>query len=263
MSRIAFADEHGVAEDTRCYSIGAIAIAKSGLQEFNRTFADLKLVHGVSRDVCWHDVDNEPGLVNFAIEWTHRIASSNLARIDTIVVDTQRYRKWTEQNANREDAFYRTYTYLLRHLAAQLREPMEILIDDRSDSYDKHDEVLETIGNRMLAQLHSTGRLENVRRVASADHPGVQLADLFTGAIGTVHRMFLDSTLPVGQDQRLAINSMARMLGWDALHYDTMPNSHFNIWHFPIEYRSYPATRAVRCALRPEFVGRDALTDRK
>jgi hypothetical protein len=38
---------------------------------------------------------------------------------------------------------------------------------------------------------------------------------------------------------------MARLLGWDAPHYDTMPNDKFNIWHFPIEYRALPGTRDV------------------
>ena len=38
---------------------------------------------------------------------------------------------------------------------------------------------------------------------------------------------------------------MANMLGWDKLVYDTYPNKDFNIWHFPSENRSRPATKAI------------------
>jgi len=38
---------------------------------------------------------------------------------------------------------------------------------------------------------------------------------------------------------------MANMLGWDQLVYDTYPNKDFNIWHFPSENRSRPATKAI------------------
>jgi hypothetical protein len=68
---------------------------------------------------------------------------------------------------------------------------------------------------------------------------------MLTGAVAASHRVLLDPGAPLNFGKRLAIARMAALLGWDALHYDTMPNDKFNIWHFPIEYRAFPSTRKV------------------
>jgi hypothetical protein len=151
--------------------------------------------------------------------------------------------------------------YLLRHLARQVADITDVLIDDRSDSYGKQTEVVETIGNHMLAQLQSRGRLSNVTKVRSHDHPGVQIADFLTGAVATSHRLLLDSGTPVNPAKRLAIARLANLLGWDALHYDTFPHSKFNVWHFPTEYRAQPATRRVQRARLVPFIRPEDLSE--
>ncbi|MEI9942150.1 MAG: DUF3800 domain-containing protein [Pseudomonadota bacterium] len=254
MSRIAFADESGIGGKPKCYAIGIVSVAQRKLAGFNHVFERLTKQHGVSSEVKWENVRNGHGLINLGIDWLHRILKSNTARFDVIVVNTEQYRKWSERGADRETAFYLTYTYLLRHLARQVRETTEVLIDDRSDEYPKQHEVVETIANRMLDQLHSTGRLDKVTKVPSHQYPGVQVADLMTGAINAGHRLFLDPDAPLNPGKRLAISRMASLLGWDALHYDTFPHNKFNIWHFPKTYRAVPASRQIRVPRLTPFI---------
>ena len=253
MARVAFADESGIDGSTKCYAIGVVSVAASRIGHFNQVFESLKRKHGVDNEVRWTSVRNSHGLVNLGIDWLHRIVTSSTARFDAIVVNTALYRKWRD-SAGREEAFYRTYTFLLRHLALRVREETTVMIDDRSDEYPKRHEVVETITNRMLAQLHATGRLKDVIKVRSHDHPGIQIADMLTGAVASSHRLFLDPAAPINAAKRLAIQRMASLIGWDALHYDTFPHDKFNIWHFPLECRGTPASRKINVARLAPFI---------
>ena len=119
----------------------------------------------------------------------------------------------------------------------------------RSDSYAKRHEMVESIGNSMLAQLESRGRLNSVRKVPSKDYLGVQVADILTGAINSAHIRYIDSRHSINAGKILTISRLAELLGWDDLCYDTYPDEKLNIWHFPIEYRGIP------CSLSPKFTG--------
>lgn len=143
---------------------------------------------------------------------------------------------WQGGAAEHETAFYKTYTYLLRHISARARQTTEVVIDARSDRYGKRDEAMLTIGNRMLARLASGGQLGSVRKVTSHESPGVQLADGLTGAINTAH-LLASQDLSVHPGKVLAIRRLATQLGWDHLAYDTYPHPKFNVWHCPIEFR--------------------------
>jgi hypothetical protein len=264
MSRIAFADESGIHGNTKCYAIGVVSVAKNRLGGFNGVFELLKKQHGVSQEVKWSSVRSGHGLINLGIDWLHRILKSDTARFDVIVVNTEQYRKWSQQGADREAAFYVTYTQLLRHLARQVRVTTEVFIDDRSDEYPKQHEAVETIANRMLGKLHTTGRLGRVTKVPSHEHPGIQVADMMTGAVAASHRLFLDPSTSLNSGKRLAIERMATLLGWDSLHYDTYPHDKFNIWHFPREFRATPMSREIRVPrLIPFITSEDLGIDRR
>lgn len=260
MSRIAFADESGTDANPKCYAIGVVSVAKRRLGNFNRVFELLKRQHGVEQEVRWSSVRNGHGMINLGIDWMHRILKSNTARFDVIVVNAEQYQKWSQRGADREEAFYVTYTFLLRHLAKQVKVTTEVFIDDRSDEYPKQHEVVETIANHMLNKLHSSGRLDRVTKVPSHEHPGIQVADMLTGAIAASHRLYLDPKTRLNAGKRLAIERMASVVGWDALHYDTFPHDKFNIWHFPTEYRADPATREIRVSKLIPFIKPTDLT---
>jgi len=254
VSRIAFADESGIDGNPKCYAIGVVSVAKNRLGSFNAVFEQLKKEHGFSQEVRWKSIGKGHGLINLSIDWLYRILKSNTVRFDVIVVNTEQYRKWSQQGADREGAFYATYTQLLRHLARQVRVTTEVFIDDRSDEYSKQHEAVETIANRMLNKLHSSGRLDRVTKVRSHDYPGIQVADIMTGAVAASHRLYLDPKARLNAGKRLAIQRMAALLGWDALHYDTYPHDKFNIWHFPTEYRATPESRPIRVPRMIPFI---------
>lgn len=248
MSIIGFAHESGLDDDTKCYAIGAVVVPDAELTAFNESIDSRASAHGVTGRATWQGVSNNHRLINFTLECLHQVLSSKTTRFSAIVVNTQVYRKWSEPSADRTVAFSITYTYLLKYLATVLSGPIEMFVEDRPDSYDKEHEVLEIVGNRMLAQLPTAGHLDAVKKVCSREHRGLQLADLFTGALCDAHRLRLDPEAHIDGGKRLAISRMAQLLGLDALHYDTWPNSHFNIWHFPKEFRAQPATVDIRCA---------------
>lgn len=254
MTRVAFADESGTDGKAPCYAIGVISCDASCLQGFEGFFRDKLLSHGVLGEAKWKKVKNSHGLINFALDALDAILSSKSASFDTIVVNTSLYRNWHSPLMTKEEAFYKTYTLLLRHIAGRANLPSEIFIDDRSDSYPKRHEVMENIGNHMLAQLASAGRLTGLHKVDSRQHVGIQVADLLTGAINAAHARRINPRFPLHSGKRLALDRLAQMLGWDDLCYDTMPSDKFNIWHFPIEYRAVPRTLPIMRASKVPYV---------
>jgi len=74
--------------------------------------------------------------------------------------------------------------------------------------------------------------------------PGVQVADLLTGAITSSHIRYLSPNAPINDGKLLTINRLSSMIGWDDLCYDTYPHPCLNIWHFPTEYRAMPKSLA-------------------
>jgi hypothetical protein len=254
MKRIAFADESGIDGKTSCYAIGVVSFDADRLEEFEAYFKSKLISHGVQGEGKWTKVRNGHGLINFSLDALNSILRSQSASFDAIVVNTSLFRNWNSILRTKEDAFYQTYTLLLQHIAKRGDVPAEIYIDDRSDSYAKRDEMMQNIGNNMLAQLATSGRLTGVCKVDSHIFVGVQVADLLTGAIAAAHTRKLNPRIPLHSGKKLAIERLADMLGWDDLCYDTMPSDKFNIWHFPIEYRALPRTRAVIPSVRVRYV---------
>jgi hypothetical protein len=243
---MAFADESGTSKISKCYTIGVICVRREKLNEFNKRFQELMKSHQVQGELKWTHVRNSHGTINCILDLLKEIIQTDGITFDAIVVNKQLYRNWQGGSLQQETAFYKTYTQLLRHIARRSRDTAEVFIDNRSDNYPKQHEVVETIGNYMLAKLHSSGRLKLVQKVNSSTMPGIQIADVITGAINSSHLRYLDSRTSINKGKTIAINRMAQMLGWDDLCYDTMPHPKFNIWHFPIEYRTKPKTKALR-----------------
>jgi len=242
MSRIAFADESGTDGRSKCYTIGVVSFEASCLRSFEEYFTSLHNSHGVQGEAKWTRIRGSHGLINFSLDVMNSILRSHTASFDAIVVNTALFRNW-RLFESKESAFYQTYTYLLRHIVRRARETAEVYIDDRSDAYAKRHEMVEKIGNYMLARLESRGRLTNVQKVSSRDHVGIQVADLLTGAINAAHARHLDPQFVMHPAKHLAIERLSRLLGWDDLCYDTMPSKKFNIWHFPPEFRATPRTQ--------------------
>ena len=244
MPRIAYADESGTAAGTKCYTIGIVTVPEAKESEFEEWFRELKRMHGVNQELKWTRIRRSHGAINCLLDLLRQVMTSPYLTYDSIVVQKELYRNWQGGSAQEEVAFYKTYTLLLRHIARRTKDSVEVYIDDRSDSYPKQHEVVEAIGNNMLAQLQSSGRLTSVTKASSKNLSGIQAADILTGAINAAHQRYLDPKTQLNDGKALAIERLAEMLGWDDLCYDTMPDLRMNIWHFPREYRRVPETLA-------------------
>jgi hypothetical protein len=259
--RIAFADESGTHGPTRCYGIGAVSLEADRLEAFNAKFAQLKTKHNLGSELNWEELHNRFSDINAILDWVDVILRATTATFDVIVVNTALYKNWSCSTMTREKAFYRTYTQLLTTVAKRGAAPTKVSIDERSDSYPRNNEVIELVGNRMLAQLAESGTLKNVEMVSSAATPGIQVADVLVGLIVAAHTRLLDLDAPMNPAKHLAIDRVATMFGWDHLFYDTMPLSKLNIWHFPIEWRAQPRTRDIKYSGMVPYVSKVDLRD--
>jgi len=243
---LVFADESATSPDSPCYGIGALVVPSVVQDAFVDAFDKLRGQHGVAHELKWNDIGSSHGSINFVLDWMGIIQQTNLT-FGTIVVHKGHYRLWSSPGADREEAFYKTYTLLMNDLAKRRQGEFEVYIDRRTDRYEKHDEVMEKITNYMLARIGARSKITHVTKSDSKLVAGIQIADVLTGAITASHREYLAGSSMLRRGKRLLVNRLAMMLGWDALWYDTMPNSHFNIWHFPPEeFRARPRTREVR-----------------
>jgi hypothetical protein len=254
MSYTIFADESGTDNDSKCYTIGALVIESERIKRFGDFIDKLKKKYGVIGEAKWNRVSNMFGHVNFGIELFRAVLGSGL-RYASIVVKKSDYRKWAD---NKEEAFYSTYSYVLRHAVQNRGQDYSVWIDDRSDTYKKQHEKLQVITNHMLRGIRSRANFSTVTKESSTHFPGIQAVDYITGAVNSAHNSLLDGAFQVNPAKQTVIRKFAEMLGWDTLHYDTWPNDEFNIWHFPDDggYRAYPATKKVKLNLNVELIPR-------
>lgn len=254
--RIVYADESGTSGGEKCYTIGALLVPDDEQDALEVELTSLAENHGVVGEVKWKKVSSSHGLINFGIDGFRRIAKSACC-FNAIVVNKALYGKWS---GDKEEAFYTTCTLLLQHCAGAAGEEIQVNIDNRQDSYEKRTEVVEIIGNHMLAKLSSLGRLSNVTMLDSKTSKCMQVTDFLTGAINHAHHRFLNPDLQMSNGKKLFIARLAQCLGWNDIIYDTYPNLDFNIWHFPIEWRAVPATKNIRINLSIPYVTAEDLS---
>jgi hypothetical protein len=253
----AFADESATDSQYGSYGIGALIIPESRLARFNEYFVDRLRQHGVIGEARWKKVAGSHGLINLALELWRDLLKHPSVRFSVIVVRKDLYRKWAQ---DKEEAFYVTYTFLLRHAANLRPGEFEVVIDDRSDRYGKRDEVLEIVSNHMLRAMKSDSEIVRVRKDDSKLLPGLQAADLLTGAITHAHVLALEPSRSVNPGKTLLLERMAAAAGWSDLYCDTFPDSPMNIWHFPQEdWRGVPETRRVLPVGAVNFVTKEGL----
>lgn len=257
MKEIIFADESGTDNDSSCYSIGAVIVQDTVLDGFNNKFYELKKRYNIQDEIKWSKIRTNYGAMNFVLDWFHLLVNARSASFRVIVVNKSLYRNWSGNSSNKERAFYVTYTQLLHDKARQSgKSTYDVYIDHRTDTYNKQHEVVQIITNHMLAQVQKTQRINLVEKTDSKLLPGIQVADLLTGAINTGHRLYLESDLQINAGKRLLLSRIADLLGWDLLCYDTYPQPKFNIWHFPKEYRAMPGTREIHLKQEIPYITR-------
>jgi|26BtaG_2_1085354.scaffolds.fasta_scaffold03963_1 hypothetical protein len=247
-----FADESGTNDGLDCFAIGCILIPVEVLDEFYGEVTALIKKHNIpNNELKWEGIRNSHGRVNFLIDVVKLLLADNPYVFVSMVVLKEPYRKW---RSDKEEAFYTCHTELMTFCARELNSTLVAKIDDKSDAYDKHHEVVKIIANYNLK--NGGGQIKSVNRENSRDELLIQVADLITGAITAGHNLFQAPDMDIHAGKRLAIQKIAASLGWDGLHYDTWPNTKFNIWHFPTEFRATPMTENVRPMFDVPYVTR-------
>ena len=214
MKHIAFCDESGIQSGSPCYTIGSIAIPERDFGSLEQQLDEILRSRGVDRELHWTDIRTSEGAAEAAIECFRaviNVADTNFAH--AIVVLKSPYRKWQE---DREEAFYRTFSWLLAQLGRGTKSKLQVLMDDRSDSYNKRDEVLQFISSNMLKRIGNGLTVESVEKVDSHTFRLVQLADVWAGGINRSCRSFLegDPELSAVRDlKRHVIEALASSLG--------------------------------------------------
>lgn len=236
-----FADESGTHKNSPCYTIGILNVPENYLSMFNQAINEMYLDSGLQGEIKWEKIRKSSGQVNLCTNILKFVLQSPCT-FHSIAVYKAPYRKW---HSNEEAAFFTTYDYLLRQSSHGLNSKFKVYIDQKSSSYPKQDEVMQIITNHMLSKLPTSSTIEHVSMENSKLHWGLQAVDILTGAINTGYHLYFDENAQVQKAKRVSVSRMANILGWDKLHYDTYPNDHFNIWHFPQETTGLPATRNV------------------
>ena len=251
-----FADESGTSSVDKCFTIGCLLVPNDDLEKFEKYVLALIDKHNLPKDreLKWQRVKNSYGMINFLIDITLLILRSRASFICKVSWK-QPYLNW---HKNSETAFYKSYTMLMAYCGKMLKSNISAKIDNKSDSYDKHPEVVKTIANYNLKDR--LGSITDVEKCDSKSQLLIQIADLLTGAINSSHNLYLNPDLAIHAGKLLAISKIAECLGWDSLHYDTYPNASINIWHFPErEYRAKPETRKVIASRYVEYITKEQL----
>lgn len=241
MDYLVFGDESGTTGSDSCYSIGLLCVPMDKIEEFDKYVEELKTKRGIVGELKWKKIKNSSGQANICLDLLSMILRSSCC-FHSIIVEKAKYNNW---RVNRETAFYKTYTLLLKNTAKHLNSPLKVLIDQKCDKYKKNDEVIGIVANNMLSKIGSDKTISDVKMHDSKIHTGIQVVDILTGAVNSGYMKFLKDDLTFSRAKEATFVKMAEMLGWDKLHHDTFPNKDFNIWHFPGENRNIPETKRI------------------
>jgi hypothetical protein len=250
---LSFSDESGISKSSPCYTIGVLNVPLGDLEYFNKCVKGIYEKSGIQGEIKWEKIRGSAGQVNFCIDLMRFVFSSGYS-FHAIAVYKKPYRMW---HSDEEKAFFVTYNQLLRQSSASLNANINAVVDKKSTSYTKQDEVMQIITNRMLAKYPTKSVIAGVTMDDSKAHWGLQAVDILTGAVNSSYQLYFDPNAQMQDAKKIAIAKMANMVGWDCLAYDTLPNDSFNIWHFPIETRAKPKTMPVNLNLNVQPITRD------
>lgn len=245
-----FCDESGTHSDSRCYGIGALCLSEQEMAQVTDFAASTKASFHLDEELKWSRINKFNASIKAAVEVIDHVLESRLS-FHIIVVKKNVYREWTK---NTEEAFYKTYYQLITHLAERIGEAeYAVVIDNRSDSYGKQDEVLQITANHYLARQGDRARIEYVKKGDSHLVLCLQCVDILTGAVTASTNHYLDPDYILSPGKAGIVKHFANRLGWASLAYDTYPNPSFNIWHFPVEFRRVPGSKQFQGVLgRPD-----------
>ncbi len=240
-------DESGVGGATH-YGFGSLWMRWERRGDFSALVNELREKHGYTHECKWQKVNRRT--IDFYRDLVEEFFKRNWLAFHCIVVrvgavDKTHHNSWDE-------ARRKHFTMLLTNKIERCIErhrprdsTFRIWVDPIHSNYQKADEVVEIIANRVL--VNALGERRAVDRVLthdSHDTPSIQLCDLLLGA---VMETWVSKSRTREKDSLR--RWIAHHLGWDELDADTRPGERkFNVWYFfdPPAGRREATTRAVR-----------------
>jgi len=243
MSYVAFGDESGIQRRrSPTYTIGCFVVPVERLDDLSSGLQSILDHYGHDDEMKWTKVGSHRARSDATYDGVRMLLESGIT-FDAIVVEKSTYHKWSR---DREEAFYTTYYQLAEHIVQGTGEPVELRIDQRHDRYAKRAEVLGIVTNHAIANISASGHVTNVSMVESKSSRILQFTDVLVGAVNSDTSSALSADVQVNRGKNELIGRIAALVGWPRLCFDTMPNSVFNVWHFPPEFRARPETRRVQ-----------------
>lgn len=244
-----FTDESGTHSlNAPIFSIGGFVLEEEQVESIEEALDSICRSYLVESELKWTAMGRHRSIQTQELaEDAARALFAAGARFHAIVVNKRTFRLW---QGDREEAFWRAYGLLTQNVTERLQTAVRMSVDDRSDRYPRRHEVLQIVSNHSLRKNSRPGSVASVDRIDSRSSRIVQMADILVGAITADTTEYIDPHLVVAPRKREVSGMLASILGWDRLWYDTMPNEHVNVWHFPPDgFRGLPETSEVSLQL--------------
>jgi hypothetical protein len=204
--RVAISDESGTQQGNRCYGIGALVVPVERHAECEGLVKAIFDRRGVSHELKWSLTPSRKS-IEAACEATEAVLR-NGARFYAIIVEKARFNNLRLKG--KEEAFYQTYQFLAERIAMSGDDDFELLMDERSDSYNKRPQVVRIITNYQLRKREQQVALVDVRMIDSRTSVLLQIVDLLTGAITADRHSWLggERTLQPGRWSRSVVSRL-------------------------------------------------------
>jgi hypothetical protein len=245
MSYVVIGDESHIHAKAPCYGLGCFVVPADDLDGLEAGLASIFASHNITGELKWKRIGTTWSEIIGSVEAVEFLLSQGVT-FHSMIVLKELYVKW---QSSKEEAFYTTYYHLALHIATKIQSTVRLRIDQRSDKYPKHAEVLQIVTNHALARIKASSWIEGVDMVDSRQHRILQVVDVLLGAITADVNSHHNKGEQMNPGKRELVNRLAALFGWDRLIYDTFPNDALNIWHFPIQFRGMLPTREITVQL--------------
>lgn len=208
--------------------------------DFSRAIKNIRQAHGYVNEIKWNKV--KPRYQGFFLDLVDEFFKRTWLMFHGMIVR----KGWIDKayhNGDYDLAFRKNFSSLLTCKIAQFargfpEKRYRIHVDPIKSSYGKADEAARIITGHSVRQRIGMDCIDSLRTRDSKDSLGIQLSDLFIGAILSPWQRN-----DIQDSAKLAVrNSVAEHLGWRDLKACTFPTGN-NEWKFNIWYLENPRKR--------------------
>ena len=225
---LSFCDDSGLHGSTH-YGFGSFWIPNERRGDLHKAVRELGLKHRHTHEIKWNHISKKT--LPFYLELVRLFFASQWMMFHCLVVRKGYVDKdlhGGDYDLARRKHFAMLLQKKIEFFGAGGAKAYHVRVDCLPSAYAKADQAAEIIINNALARDIGRNALKSLFTRDSKFTLGIQLADLFLGAVmDGIHQ---DST---SNHKAIVRTEIARYLGWSDLHHDTRPEVwKFNVWSF-------------------------------